>query len=101
MNSPLQLVIKNNKNELQLNEQVLDIIEKSTNPEFYLFYGKTRLGKSTTLNQLIRGNQETWKYKNKKPFDALDTLNSITKGCNIYGPIKASELLKRHGIKKK
>ena len=101
MNSPFQLVIKNNKNELQLNEQVLDIIEKSTNPEFYLFYGKTRLGKSTTLNQLIRGNQETWKYKNKKPFDALDTLNSITKGCNIYGPIKASELLKRHGIKKK
>ena len=96
----MQLVIRNNENKLQLNEKVLEIIDNSTNPEFYLFYGKTRLGKSTTLNQLIRGNQETWKYKNRKPFEAVDSLNSITKGCIIYGPIKASELLKRHNINK-
>ena len=101
MNEPLPLIIKNNENKLQLNEELLKIIKKSTNPEFFLFYGKTRLGKSTTLNQLIRGNNITWKFKNKKPFDASDTLDSITKGCNIYGPIKASELLKRHNINKK
>ena len=101
MNSPLPFIIKNNEGKLELNEEVLKIIEQSTNPEFFLFYGETRIGKSTTLNQLIRGNKETWKYKNNKPFEARDTLNSITKGCNIYGPIKASELLKRHNIKKK
>ena len=96
----MQFIIRNDENKLLLNEKLLDIIKNSTDPQFYLFYGKTRIGKSTTLNQLISGNLETRKYKNKKPFNAVDSLNSVTKGCNIYGPIKASELLRRHGIKK-
>ena len=96
----MPFIIKNEENKLLLNEKLIEIIENSTDPQFYLFYGKTRIGKSTTLNQLIRGNQETRKYKNKQPFDAIDSLDSVTKGCNIYGPIKASELLRRHGINK-
>ena len=101
MQAPSQFIIRNNENELQLNEQVLEIIKNSTNPQFFLFYGKTRTGKSTTLNQLIRGNLETRKYKNKKPFESLDSLDSVTKGCQIYGPVKASELMKKHKIKNK
>ena len=101
MNSPQSFIIENKNNKLELNEKVLDIIEKSENPRFFLFYGKTRLGKSTTLNQLIKGNLDSRKYRNTKPFEANDTLNSITKGCNIFGPIKASELIKRHNIQKK
>ena len=101
MNSPQSFIIENENNELELNEKVLDIIAKSENPRFFLFYGKTRLGKSTTLNQLIKGNLDSRKYRNTKPFEANDTLNSITKGCNIFGPIKASELMKRHNIQKK
>ena len=101
MNSPQSFIIENKNNKLELNEKVLDIIEKSESPRFFLFYGKTRLGKSTTLNQLIKGNLDSRKYRNTKPFEANDTLNSITKGCNIFGPIKASELIKRHNIQKK
>ena len=101
MQAPSQFIIRNNENKLQLNEEVLEIIKNSTNPQFFLFYGKTRTGKSTTLNQLIRGNLDTRKYKNKKPFETLDSLDSVTKGCQIYGPVKASELIKKHKIKKK
>ena len=101
MNAPLSFIIENKENKLELNQQVLEIIEKSENPQFFLFYGKTRLGKSTTLNQLIKGNLESRKFRNTKPFKSNDTLDSVTKGCNIYGPIKASELIKKHSLKKK
>lgn len=84
------------KGKIELNEEVLKIIENSSNPNLILFYGITRRGKSTTLNQLIRGNHETWKFKNKKPFYSLDSIESITKGCDIFGPIKASILIQRH-----
>ena len=100
MNAPLSFIIENKENKLELNQEVLEIIEKSENPQFFLFYGKTRLGKSTTLNQLIKGNLESRKFRNTKPFKSNDTLDSVTKGCNIYGPIKASELIKKHSLKK-
>ena len=82
--------------KIELNEDVLKLIENSTNPNLLLFYGTTKRGKSTTLNQLIRGNHETWKFKNKKPFYGNDSIKSITKGCDIFGPVKASILIKRH-----
>ena len=95
MKKPLSFIIEKN-GKLELNQEVMDIIKESDNPKFISFYGKTRLGKSTTLNQLIRGNNQTWKFINKKPFGTNDTLDSVTKGCNIFGPIKISEILKRH-----
>ena len=101
MNSPKSFIVENKEHNLELNKEVLDIIEKSVNPRFFLFYGKTRLGKSTTLNQLIKGNLDSRKFRNSQPFKSNDTLDSVTKGCNIYGPIKASELVKRHSLKKK
>ena len=101
MDSPKSFIVENKEHKLELNKEVLDIIEHSVNPQFYLFYGKTRLGKSTTLNQLIKGNSDSRKFRNSKPFKSNDTLDSVTKGCNIFGPIKASELVKRHNITKK
>ena len=96
---PLPFIIENN-GKLELNQEVMNEIKKSNNPRFLLFYGKTRLGKSTTLNQLIRGNIKTWKYINKKPFESNNTLDSITKGFDIFGPIKISQILKNHeGLK--
>ena len=100
MEKPLPLIVEKDQ-KLSLNEEVMNIIKNSIKPRFILFYGKTRVGKSTTLNQLIRGNIETCKYINKKPFDSCGTVNSVTKGCDIFGPIKISELMKRHGRKKK
>ena len=98
---PLPFIIENN-GELELNQEVIKRIKDSINPRFLLFYGTTRFGKSTTLNQIIKGNIKSWKYINKKPFAASDTLNSITKGCDIFGPIKISEIYKNHeGLKNK
>ena len=99
MEKPLPFVLENN-GQLELNEEVLKIIEKSNNPRFLLFYGATRQGKSTTLNQIIRGNIDTWKYINKSPFPSQTSQKSLTIGCNIFGPIKCSEILKRHQIEK-
>ena len=98
MKEPLPFVIEKN-NELILNEEVLKIIEQSENPRLLLFYGTTRQGKSTTLNQIIRGNINSWSYINKSPFKSQTSQNSLTEGCDIYGPIKCSELLNRHKLK--
>ena len=99
MEKPLQFLIEK-QGKLELNEDVLKIIEKSYNPRLLLIYGKTREGKSTTLNQIIRGNIDTWKYTNKSPFLSKTSQQSITFGCDIYGPIKISEINKRHQIRK-
>ena len=100
MQKALPFLIENKDHQLELNEEVLKEIEKSTNPQFLLFYGSTRQGKSTTLNQIIRGNFETWTYINKSPFISQTSQNSVTKGCDIFGPIKCSEILKRHCSKR-
>ena len=100
MNKPLPFVIEN-QGKLELNEEALQIIEKSTNPRLLLFYGTTRQGKSTTLNQLIKGNIDSWKYINTFPFESKTRQERVTIGCHIFGPIKCTEILRRHDIKKK
>ena len=98
MEKPQPFIIKNN-GAFELNDEVLNIIEKSNNPRLMLFYGTTRQGKSTTLNQIIRGNINTWKYINKAPFKSQTGQKSVTVGCDIFGPIKCSEIIKRHNLK--
>ena len=93
MEKPLPFIIQNN-DKLELNENVIKIIEKSINPRLLLFYGATRQGKSTTLNQIIRGNIDTWAYINKHPFETQTSQRSLTVGCDIFGPIKCSEIKK-------
>ena len=61
-----------------------------------MFYGSTKQGKSTTLNQIIRGNLKTWTYINKSPFKSRTNQNII----DFFGPIKCSEILKRHESKR-
>ena len=100
MEKPLPFIIRNN-DKLELNENVIKIIEKSINPRLLLFYGATRQGKSTTLNQIIRGNIDSWKYINRQPFETQTSQRSLTVGCNIFGPIKCSEIKKRHNLKTK
>ena len=97
MEKPLPFIIIRD-GKLELNEVVIDIISKSHNPRLLLFYGATRMGKSTTLNQIIRGNVESWKYLNKEPFKTQTNQSSLTEGCDIFGPIKCSEIKRRHNI---
>ena len=100
MEKPLPFVLENKDHQLELNEELLKIIEKSNNPRLLLFYGATRQGKSTTLNQIIRGNIDTWKYINKSPFKSQTSQKSVTNGCDIFGPIKCSEIIRRHQLNK-
>ena len=97
MEKPLPFLIIREGN-LELNQEVINIISKSLNPRLLLFYGATRVGKSTTLNQIIRGNIDTWKYINKKPFKTQTSQSSLTEGCDIYGPIRCSEIKRRHNL---
>ena len=97
MEKPLPFVLEKN-GQLEINKDLLDIIRKSNNPRLLLFYGATRQGKSTTLNQIIRGNIDTWKYINKSPFKSQTSQTSITEGCDIFGPIPCSEILRRHKV---
>ena len=97
MEKPLSFIIEND-GQFELNEDLLKIIEKSYNPRLLLFYGETRQGKSTTLNQIIRGNIDTWKFINKSPFESKTRQERVTIGCNIFGPIKCSEIIRRHQL---
>ena len=97
MEKPLPFLIIREGN-LELNQEVINIISKSLNPRLLLFYGATRVGKSTTLNQIIRGNIDTCKYINKKPFKSQTSQSSLTEGCDIYGPIRCSEIKRRHNL---
>ena len=95
MKEPLPF-IEQKDGKLILNEEVLTKIKEATNPKFISFYGTTRFGKSTTLNQIIVGNKESWTYYREKPFKTGNDITSVTSGCNIYGPVKFSELKERH-----
>ena len=95
MKSPIPFIVQK-EGKLVLNEEVMSLISKANNPKFISFYGTTRFGKSTTLNQLIAGNKQSWSYIRNEPFKAGNSLESITSGCDIYGPVKFSELKTRH-----
>jgi len=97
MKTPLPF-IKEVEGKLVLNEEVISIIKNSNNPKFISFYGSTRGGKSTTLNQIISGNKKDWSFIRKEPFKTGSTVSSVTSGCDIYGPIKFSELKERHHL---
>ena len=97
MKAPLPFIIEK-EGKLILNEEVMNYISQAKNPKFLSFYGTTRGGKSTTLNQLIASNIVSWSYIRKEPFKTGSTVKSVTSGCDIYGPIKFSELKKRHPI---
>ena len=97
MEKPLPFLIEIN-GQLNLNEGVIKLIEKSLNPQLLLFYGTTRQGKSTTLNQIIKGSIGTLKFINRSPFPTQTSQNSLTVGCDIYGPIRCSEIARRHRL---
>jgi len=95
MDKPLRFIIEK-EGKLVLNEEVLEIIKNSNNPKFISFYGTTRFGKSTTLNQLIASDIESKSYIRREPFITGNSRESVTSGCDIYGPIKFSELKLKH-----
>ena len=97
--------LKNNENIKEgINEGFRNLILNSYNPHLLCIYGKPRMGKSTLLNQLLSGFQENNQEENDNNYFLLDEPfkvghgegNFTTKGCNIFGKIKLSELFKRN-----
>jgi len=87
----------NDDDTLQLNTDVLHEIERANNPHLIIFSGKTRIGKSTTLNNLIFGCIDGKVFVPKMSiFKSSSSHISVTHGCDIYGPIKLSELKRRN-----
>ena len=92
----------NNFNE-GINQDFINKIRQSHNPHIIIIYGNPRIGKSTLLNQLLRGFKDNYKYQDNeyfnldKPFKIGPNQSEyITKGCNIIGSIKLSKLLKKN-----
>ena len=92
--------LKDNNNFM---EDFKNKIRQSHNPHIIIVYGNPRIGKSTLLNQLINGFKENNEepdneyFNLDKPFKTgHNEFEYITKGCNIFGSIKLSELLKRN-----
>ena len=90
-------ITKDESNSLKLNEKVIKMIRNSDNPHIVIITGKYRLGKSTTLNNIICGCKTGMTFiPREQIFKADRGITNITKGCDIYGPIKLSELRKRN-----
>ena len=92
----------NNFNE-GINQDFINKIRQSHNPHIIIIYGNPRIGKSTFLNQLLHGFKDNYEYADNeyfnldKPFKVGPNQSEyITKGCNIFGSIKLSELLQKN-----
>jgi len=92
----------NNFND-EINQDFFNKIKQSHNPHIIIIYGNPRIGKSTFLNQLLKGFNEKYNYPDNEYFNLSGPFKVgpnqseyITKGCNIYGSIKLSELLKKN-----
>ena len=92
----------NNFNE-GINQDFINKIRQSHNPHIIIIYGNPRIGKSTLLNQLLRGFKDNYKYQDNeyfnldKPFKiGPNEFEYITKGCNIFGSIKLSKVLENN-----
>ena len=96
---PVALQSHEDCKKVYLNPVALDAIKNATNPQILVVNGTTRYGKSTTLNQIIRGyKKKPLKYICRKPFTAKGGDNSVTVGTNLYGPIKLSKLVYNCGL---
>ena len=92
----------NNFNE-GINQDFINKIRQSYNPHIIIIYGNPRIGKSTLLNQLLRGFKDNYEYQDNeyfnldKPFKiGPNEFEYITKGCNIFGSIKLSKVLENN-----
>ena len=92
-------LIKNSEEKISINPVVIEMVKAVPNPHFVVCYGKTRVGKSTTLSNLIKGCEDGMYYIQDDPiFDAAYSTESQTKGCYVYGPIKLNDWRNRNSL---
>ena len=96
---PIPLFKNNDNIEEGISEQFEEVIKKCKHPHIICIYGDSRTGKSTKMNQIINGTISENYFKLNGPFKPLREIHtSMTKGCDLYGPIKVEDIAKKNNI---
>ena len=81
-----------NNIEKGISDNLTKIFKTSKFPHIICIYGDARLGKSTKMNQIIKGVKSKEYFKLSDPFKTrIEIHTTETKGCNFYGPIKVKD----------
>ena len=96
---PIPLFKNNDNIEEGISEQFEEVIKKCKHPHIICIYGDSRTGKSTKMNQIINGTISENYFELKGPFKPLREIHTtMTKGCDLYGPIKVEDIAKNNNI---
>ena len=88
-----------NKLRGEFTRALADKLARAQNPMIVIIIGKTREGKSTTLNLILADKTvRIGSLRIKVPFAAAGGTDPETKEFQFYGPIKASELCRRNKL---
>ena len=96
---PIPLFKNNDNIEEGISEQFEAVIKKCKHPHIICIYGDSRTGKSTKMNQIINGTIAENFFDLKGPFKPLREIHTtMTKGCDLYGPITVADIVKRNKL---
>jgi hypothetical protein len=79
--------------DFRLTKELVDALNASTNPFLILFFGNSRAGKSTRINQVV-----TKRILPTGPLRALAGFRPVTHGFQAIGPLSFEHLFQTHGI---
>ena len=80
-----------------INPEFFELMKKSNNPHIVAVSGPSRIGKSSTCNNLINGPIDGFK-NNTEPFRRQSGGVPITIGCDVYGPVSLQSIYEKHNI---
>ena len=96
---PIPLFKNNDNIEEGISEQFLEVIKKCKHPHIICIYGDSRTGKSTKMNQIINGTISKNYFELNGPFKPFREIHTtMTKGCDLYGPITVEEIAKKNNL---
>ena len=96
---PIPLFKNNDNIEEGISEQFVEVIKKCKHPHIICIYGDSRTGKSTKMNQIINGTISENFFELTGPFKPLREIHTtMTKGCDLYGPITVADIAKRNNL---
>ena len=93
-----QPIVVGDEQRFHLNDTFMKMITRLTNPQVILIIGVSRIGKSNTLNQIIKGLKSVLTFRCEKPFKTGVSPNAVTKGCDAFISIKLHDLLRSFNL---
>ena len=96
---PIPLFKNNDNIEEGISEKFQEVIKKCKHPHIICIYGDSRTGKSTKMNQIINGTISHNYFELNGPFKPLIEIHTtMTKGCDLYGPITVGDIAKKNNV---